>query len=99
MNRIILIGNGFDLAHGLKTNYNDFINAFWEKEKQILLNSSGNNDEEYNFIYEDKYLLFKTNHVISTLISSIKNKDLFGYKWFEKIFFSCINHIIVIIRM
>lgn len=25
MNRLILIGNGFDLAHGLKTGYNDFI--------------------------------------------------------------------------
>lgn len=25
MNRIILIGNGFDLAHGLSTKYEDFI--------------------------------------------------------------------------
>jgi len=25
MNRLILLGNGFDLAHGLKTGYNDFI--------------------------------------------------------------------------
>jgi len=25
MNRLILIGNGFDLAHGMKTSYNDFI--------------------------------------------------------------------------
>lgn len=30
MNRIILIGNGFDLAHGLKTNYADFIEWYWE---------------------------------------------------------------------
>ncbi|MFK7031456.1 AbiH family protein [Flavobacterium oreochromis] len=30
MNRIILIGNGFDLAHGMKTSYNDFINDYWE---------------------------------------------------------------------
>jgi hypothetical protein len=30
MNRIILIGNGFDLAHGLKTSYRDFINDFWQ---------------------------------------------------------------------
>jgi len=28
MNRIILIGNGFDLAHGLKTGYKDFIDDF-----------------------------------------------------------------------
>ena len=30
MNRIILIGNGFDLAHGLKTSYANFINWYWE---------------------------------------------------------------------
>ncbi|MBV5282141.1 MAG: hypothetical protein JZU53_06845 [Paludibacter sp.] len=29
MNRIILIGNGFDLAHGLPTRYEDFINDYW----------------------------------------------------------------------
>lgn len=29
MNRIILIGNGFDIAHGLKTQYSDFINWYW----------------------------------------------------------------------
>lgn len=27
MNRLFLTGNGFDLAHGLKTSYKDFI--FW----------------------------------------------------------------------
>lgn len=31
MNRIILIGNGFDLAHGMKTSYNDFLKDFWKK--------------------------------------------------------------------
>lgn len=30
MNRIVLIGNGFDLAHGLKTSYKDFIKYYWE---------------------------------------------------------------------
>ena len=30
MNRLVLIGNGFDLAHGLKTSYKDFINWYWE---------------------------------------------------------------------
>jgi hypothetical protein len=31
MNRIILIGNGFDLAHGLKTSYKDFIDWLWRQ--------------------------------------------------------------------
>ena len=31
MNRIILIGNGFDLAHGLKTSYDDFVSELWKE--------------------------------------------------------------------
>ena len=30
MNRIVLIGNGFDLAHGLKTKYEQFIDWYWD---------------------------------------------------------------------
>ena len=36
MNRLVLIGNGFDLAHGLKTSYEDFIYWYW---KSRILNS------------------------------------------------------------
>ena len=36
MNRIIIVGNGFDLAHGLKTKYEDFINWYWDKWGQRL---------------------------------------------------------------
>lgn len=31
MNRIVIIGNGFDKAHGLKTGYNDFIDWYWQR--------------------------------------------------------------------
>ena len=31
MNRLILIGNGFDLAHGLETSYADFIDWYWTR--------------------------------------------------------------------
>lgn len=31
MNRIILVGNGFDLAHGLPTRYSDFIEWYWRE--------------------------------------------------------------------
>ena len=31
MNRLVIIGNGFDMAHGLKTSYMDFINWYWER--------------------------------------------------------------------
>lgn len=38
MNRIILIGNGFDLAHGLPTGYVDFINHYWDDFGYHVLN-------------------------------------------------------------
>ena len=31
MNRLVLIGNGFDLAHGLPTSYEHFINWYWDQ--------------------------------------------------------------------
>ncbi len=31
MNRLILIGNGFDLAHGIQTGYNDFIKWYFKQ--------------------------------------------------------------------
>lgn len=33
MNRLVIIGNGFDLAHGLKTSYADFLE--WYKKDYI----------------------------------------------------------------
>lgn len=40
MNRIILIGNGFDLAHGLKTSYKDFMDWYWSEWYNKLTKSS-----------------------------------------------------------
>lgn len=31
MNRLVIIGNGFDLAHGLPTRYSDFIDDYWKR--------------------------------------------------------------------
>lgn len=36
MNRLIIIGNGFDMAHGLKTSYKDFINWYMNQRVQKL---------------------------------------------------------------
>ena len=40
MNRIIIIGNGFDLAHNLKTKYEDFIDWYFGKWVKILKDST-----------------------------------------------------------
>lgn len=36
MNRIIIVGNGFDLAHGVKTSYKDFIECYFGKVIESL---------------------------------------------------------------
>jgi hypothetical protein len=47
MNRLIIIGNGFDLAHGLKTDYNSFI--VWYLKKCFAKALNGNSGSyEYN---------------------------------------------------
>lgn len=43
MNRIILIGNGFDLAHNIKTSYTHFIDDYWKKVMQKLRNEVNGN--------------------------------------------------------
>lgn len=36
MNRLVIIGNGFDLAHGLPTGYCDFIDWYWVKVSRSI---------------------------------------------------------------
>lgn len=51
MNRIILVGNGFDLAHRLPTTYKDFVNWYWEQwfDKLRLCHSDTMSDELCTF--------------------------------------------------
>lgn len=64
MNRIILIGNGFDLAHGLKTSYAHFIDWYWKEWGRLLLNS-------LNFSEEDGLCRFELNYHVSRIWSGI----------------------------
>ena len=47
MNRLVLIGNGFDLAHGLPTSYQDFINWYWDGRFKRLIDNHGNVSEDF----------------------------------------------------
>ena len=40
MNRLVIIGNGFDMAHGLKTSYRDFINWYWDKRVEAFVGNT-----------------------------------------------------------
>lgn len=66
MNRIILIGNGFDLAHGLPTSYTDFIRGYYAIQKLGLL--------------EDAYEL--SDGLCSVKISSPKDRETMKqFRW------------------
>lgn len=65
MNRIIIIGNGFDMAHNLKTGYSDFIESYWNNVTEKVYN--GYNrwlNENWGGIlnlrrYEDEFVIFE----------------------------------------
>jgi len=82
MNRIVIIGNGFDLAHGLKTSYRDFINDFWEQEKEKVI-ADCNVYPNPNTCFIHKYDC--ENYAIAidapTTINDATNR--YGYDWFK----------------
>ena len=53
MNRIILIGNGFDLAHGLETSYTHFIDWYGRKKSILTAENLG-----WDCSYEDDEIVF-----------------------------------------
>lgn len=84
-NRLIIIGNGFDIAHGLKTKYSDFID--W------LLCSSFSKYEKNSYFYEDDSFCFgsknggkiyctngKSNISGEMVYDLIKREEHFGIK-------------------
>ncbi|MDR2840294.1 MAG: bacteriophage abortive infection AbiH family protein [Paludibacter sp.] len=79
MNRIILIGNGFDLAHGLKTSYKNFIDDLWETKKKLFTKSY---QEKKITLYEDDDIVI--NDVIrwGTVCYNNNENILTGYKGF-----------------
>lgn len=60
MNRIIIVGNGFDLAHGVKTSYKDFIEWYFGKVIESLSQKNLVQEIENNilniFVYKDDLL-------------------------------------------
>lgn len=91
MNRIIIIGNGFDLAHGLKTRYEDFINWYFDewvqklrvchkhRESDELCEYVSKNNHWYNVLYENYNIITKQPDG-KGLIYAIKGNPYFDYK-------------------
>lgn len=55
MNRLVIIGNGFDLAHGLKTSYKDFIRWYLDEYfKDYFENNKDTKDDGLLFFEKEK---------------------------------------------
>ena len=82
MNRIVLIGNGFDLAHGLPTRYEDFINWYWEQWGRKLRSSSNKVEQDLfcSFVLKDEiglagwYLVWSYRYRV--LLKQYSNREL-----------------------
>ena len=79
MNRIILIGNGFDLAHGLKTSYKDFIDHLWYKiMNKAMTNSRG-------FYEDDLIKLDFPSNFLDTILYNTNNLEYKGLFFINQI--------------
>jgi hypothetical protein len=83
MNRIIIIGNGFDLAHGLKTRYKDFIDYILETEKSNVIDKIGKPNFNVQYVYNDD-LIYVTSPCSLSEIRNINYKAQ-GLEFFEEI--------------
>lgn len=77
MNRLIIIGNGFDLAHGIKTSYHDYILDYFKESLLLSLNFTDyKNEMPYNeFHYFKDELIeikFNINYAKATYLSYFK---------------------------
>lgn len=72
MNRLVIIGNGFDLAHGLPTSYRDFIDDYIVKSVNIFFEKR---------IFEDELITIKYNQSVnfSSLPNFQKSEDVFEF--------------------
>lgn len=91
MNRIVLIGNGFDLAHKLPTSYKDFIEWYWKQLVEELRKCTAvsyddglctfRTKSKYHYLWADYAgdegsIIY--NKIPSKLIQNIKDmKDMF----------------------
>ncbi|RVT78300.1 hypothetical protein EOD40_03425 [Flavobacterium sufflavum] len=84
MNRLVIIGNGFDLAHGLPTSYGHFIDDFWKNFKDKCKSDEYKELVHTNDSYDGYYNGYKPIKNFSDFKSNLIEycKD-YSYKYAE----------------
>ena len=98
MNRIIIVGNGFDLAHGVKTKYEDFIEWYWIKRIENLKSEHTNESDDglcklvinsnrsWSGVYNDAVTFEGLNNIEILKNTSFRNKNKIKIIYPSKLF-------------
>jgi hypothetical protein len=86
INKLFIIGNGFDLAHGLNTSYKNFIDSLWEKEKEKVF------EEKYYikiagncpYSFKSDLLTFNVPNIFINNPNYGIDKSIYGFDFFRK---------------
>ena len=70
MNRLVIIGNGFDLAHGLKTSYKDFIRWYLDDFFNKLISTNEEISHHKDKLLEIQFLSIKSYKFIYPNLTS-----------------------------
>ena len=105
MNRLVLIGNGFDLAHGLKTSYKDFIQWYWEERVAKLRTEHRNKNSDplctIKITSKEALLQSWQSYIFANGLTHVSNDKLYNILKEQKyncefsytsLFFKNINH-------
>jgi hypothetical protein len=86
MNRIIIIGNGFDIANGIRTTYKEFIDDYWIDIGKHIINYKVGIDNDQITIPNHPYNLTKLNYPeIKNLVENVGGAIDFKNNFFKEI--------------
>lgn len=89
MNRIVIVGNGFDKAHGMATGYQDFIEDYWKGVERKIFNGISLKS------YQDDFIHFKTSGMKYELVPALsQSENGTSYSRLKSFIKSCKDHTI-----
>ncbi len=74
MNRIILVGNGFDKAHGMATTYQEFMDDYWKSVGNEIFDGSSFKS------YQDEFIYFKIPGLVQKAIRLFYSASPLSYE-------------------
>jgi hypothetical protein len=100
MNRLVIIGNGFDLAHGLPTSYKHFIDDYWENVIQESKSKDVYEDDLFSLKLNKKSIGRQGTYELVNDVKCYKTLKLFTikngkscYQDFKNKFFLCLSDV------